>query len=156
AVPLSDAAFHPSGKELLTSGPQGLYRWPFRAQSGSVQIGPPVKVLGRSGHWLVLDREGRKLAVLKDGAALVVNLERPSDEPLRLSHSPFFTTMSPDGNWVVTSSEEGGFKIWDTRAGKLVRHLRPGQAAAVVAFSGDGHWLVTNAVPADDHKRGKC
>jgi len=55
--------------------------------------------------------------------------------------------FSPDGKQFVSQTKTGKVSVWETSTGRLVRATRPSfdqfTAKAFVAFSGDGHFLVT-------------
>src|SRR5256885_16621995 len=58
-------------------------------------------------------------------------------------------TFSPDGQWILTTSEDQTAKLWDASSGREVLALT-GHTGAVrsAAFSPDGRQIVT---PSDDH-----
>jgi serine/threonine protein kinase/WD40 repeat protein len=149
-LPLSqtvDVKFHPSGRELVTSGPAGLYRWPFRAEPGRLRIGPVRKVLGTGGQArMSFDREGHLLAAVgNDHVTRVIDFDNPPGgvPPLRHTNAKY-VAMSPDGRWVTTAPSHGsGVNVWDAGNGKHLRELIPEENNAAVAFSPDGRWLLT-------------
>ena len=55
--------------------------------------------------------------------------------------------FTPDGNFIVSASEDKVIRVWDWRAGKTVRTIRgqsgPGQDGKIyaMALSPDGRWL---------------
>src|SRR5262249_30261899 len=87
------AVFGPSGDWLVTSGEQGIQRWPihFDAQSGNLRIGPPQATRGppathHSG--VSLSKDGRWLAaVVSNQAAVVIDLEQPANPVSLAGHA---------------------------------------------------------------------
>jgi WD40 repeat protein len=143
------ALFLPGGNGLVTSGSQGLYRWALQhgPQDNHWSVGPPQALpgptsplLGRICH----DHDGHRLAVVDGlkGAATVLHLDGPAREVSLLHPNLSSLSMSPDGQWVATSTWNGsGIKVWDVAQGKQL-HQFPAQSSCV-AFSPDGRWLVT-------------
>jgi serine/threonine protein kinase/WD40 repeat protein len=145
--PTWGAVFHPKGRELFTSGTAGLFRWPFRVESGSLRIGPPRKLAVGPLQRAALDGKGRILAAAGGNRGLILNLEKPLAGVRRFPHvNAVFVTTSPDGRWVATGTFHGyGVKVWDVHRGKLVLpDLLPKARIVSVAFSPDGRWLVTS------------
>jgi WD40 repeat protein len=144
------AAFHPSGRELFTSGRGGLYRWPWYAEAGLLRIGPPRKLpIAGLLERISLDAEGRILAVARlgtsTGGASVVDLQSPTTTARHLTHPMAVSAaVSPDGRWIATGVHGGsGVRVWETRSGELVRELVPNYLDTLVTFSPDGRWLAT-------------
>jgi serine/threonine protein kinase/WD40 repeat protein len=142
-----DVQFHPSGKELFTSGQAGLYRWAVQAQPGAVRIGPARQVLSGSAlQRFSLDRNGHLLAVVRyPRESRIVRLDGPPGKAIALTHKwAVFTAISPDGKWVATGTWNGqGVKVWEAASGRLARHLIPDEKIASVAFGLDGGRLLT-------------
>jgi WD40 repeat protein/tetratricopeptide (TPR) repeat protein/tRNA A-37 threonylcarbamoyl transferase component Bud32 len=138
----------PSGA-LLTSGPEGVLRWPVhRDRAGrTVALGPPENLykLGKYDY-SVSGAAGRVLAVAHTNGALV--LHRPSR---RLELGPAEDVrqcaVSPDGRYVATNNHfnvrGASALVWDAHTGKVVHRLSlTGNTG--VRFSPDGRWLVTS------------
>jgi WD40 repeat protein/Flp pilus assembly protein TadD len=151
-LPLSntkDAQFHPSGKELFTSGDAGLHRWTVRTQAGALRIGPARKVLVPGPlEGISLDGRGRVLTVAGPGGTAgsrILWLDRPPEKAIPVSHDmAVFATTSPNGQWAATGTWNGfGVKVWEAHSGRLLRHLIPEERISTVAFSLDGRWLAT-------------
>jgi WD40 repeat protein len=156
--PTYNALFTPGGDSLLTSGDQGLYRWPLRssvdAADDRLRLGPPQTLsvpMSQRLEGAVCDRRGHHLAVVDMWQkGIVVNLDDPAARPtLLIGHDHVaYIGLSPDGRWAATGAFKGtDVKIWDLSQG-----VRP-QAIATIAsgaayptFSPDGRWLV---VPGD-------
>jgi WD40 repeat protein len=142
----NDAKFHASGRQLFTSGPTGVFRWPVGIESGTLRLGPPSRlpVFGHA-YTLSLDQESRTLAVQgAAGGAWILDLDQPAQPVLRIDHPHLaFIAISPNGRWVTGGMwGEGGVKLWDARTGRWVRDLMPDEDGAAVTFSPDGRWLV--------------
>lgn len=140
------AIFHPNGEELISSGSEGLYRWPFEQDANTLRIGPPRKLpIKGSLQRVRLDKAGRNLAVVGNGG-LILNLENPSENVLPLDHpNAIFVSLSPDGRWAATGAwNRPGAKVWDTGTGQCVTDLLPNSNSVFVAFSPDSQRLVTS------------
>jgi serine/threonine protein kinase/WD40 repeat protein len=139
--------FHPSGRELITSGAAGVHGWPLRADGQSLRIGPPRRLAKGSFVRSALDRQGCRLAVLETrrGQGQILDLENPSAKGIVFSHAgASYVTVSPDGRWLASGPWGGdGIKVWEAHSGRFVRQLLPEQASASALFSPDGRWLVT-------------
>ncbi len=148
APAMKDAKFHPSGGELFTSGPAGLYRWPVRQEEGVLRVGPARRLpVPGPQERLSLDRDGRTLAVAggwAEGGGRVLDPEGPAASVPLLRHgNAAFVAASPDGRWVATGTIHGfGVSVWEVRGGKRVAHLEPDERVTRVVFSPDGQWLV--------------
>jgi WD40 repeat protein/serine/threonine protein kinase len=57
--------------------------------------------------------------------------------------------FSPDGQKLVTTTEDGTVKTWNADSGEQLLSLPTGASVTAVAFSSNGKWLVTGAA---DHK----
>jgi WD40 repeat protein len=147
--PTRDVRFHPSGRELFTSGPGGLYRWAVETQQGRLRIGPPQKLpVGGRLVEVSLDRRGRTLAFAEfNSGPGVLNLDgSPNDVPPLAHPGAVSVALSPDGRWVVSGIHlSWGVKVWELPSGRCVRDLLPDAQRARVCFSPDGQWLVTAA-----------
>jgi len=146
---VTHAKFHPSGKELFTSGPTGLLRWPVEASAEILRLGPPTE-LPINGYCFLerigLDRDARTLAVADLYAGChILDLHDPTlRERLVHHHRAVWAAMSPDGRCVVSSTQDGsGIKVWEAATGREVRDLAPNSGPAAVTLSRDGRWLAT-------------
>src|SRR5439155_6882129 len=71
----------------------------------------------------------------------------PLTPPLRHYSKVRAAAFSPDGKWVVTGSEDGTARVWDTATGKLVAEpLRHEAAVWAVDFSRDGRTVLTGTL----------
>jgi WD40 repeat protein len=143
---VNDAKFHPSGEELFTCGPYGLFRSPFKLDAGVLSLGPPVR-LPVPGHMdrLAIDRDCRTVVTTDYfNGFRVLDLLKSDAEPREFKHfGTNWVHMSPDGRWIASSTHHGkGNKVWDAATGKS-RDLIPQPQSATLTFSPDGTWLVT-------------
>jgi serine/threonine protein kinase/WD40 repeat protein len=140
--------FAADGHELLTTGPQGLQRWPIvpadREGSTPLRIGPPLVLWqGRSLQRLAASRDGRRLVMRAgEGSALILDVQKPAT-PFTIEHPNLFSVaISPDGQWVATGPWFGSaVRIWDATSGTLRKELQLGGSAAV-AFTPPGNALI--------------
>jgi WD40 repeat protein/tetratricopeptide (TPR) repeat protein len=138
------------GRFLITSGPSGLYRWPVRSEPGAASdrlaLGPAESLRFPTGYrprLASLSADGRTLAACTDrGPAVVLDLEKPEQEPTLVYHPVSSLGLSPDGKWLATNTSEAyASKVWDARTGQWLKDF-PGMRNATMAFSPDGRWLV--------------
>jgi WD40 repeat protein len=140
--------FEPSGA-LLTSGTNGLLRWPVEADPqapGQIRVGPPQRlpIPVRSAHGgLSTSKDGTVLAVAGGDGAWVWRQGKPEEAVHLAPHGDCrYVAVSPDGTWIATGAHNGtGLKLWHTRDGKFDRDLLPLSTGTVPFFSADGQWL---------------
>src|SRR5262249_33614176 len=122
------AFFHPTAPYLITSGADGLHRWPIQnPEGGTVEFGPPFSIT-RPGDF-------ERSAISRDGLTMAVT-ERHSVRVLHFGQSAWqrqieaqpgyslFLDMSPDGRWIATGAWQGtGVNVWEARTGRLVKAL---------------------------------
>jgi WD40 repeat protein len=134
-----------SSGNLLTRGPNGVWRWPVRdvQPTGTVRIGPPRALpLPASDTALALSKDGRVLVLANVDGAFAVKTDHPG-RWIRLGPQDDvrYIAVSPDGRWVATGSHHNrGVKIWRARDGELAIEL-PSAAWSEVAFDSAGRWL---------------
>jgi serine/threonine protein kinase/WD40 repeat protein len=154
----SPLCFEPKNAALLTSGANGLLRWPIQTEPGSQMIrrlGPPDLVMfGRTDDLWGSSTAADVIAIprpAEDGALVLHRRDRRIVE-LNPQQDVRFCAVSPDGRWVATGShslvEGSGAKVWcwdpQANAGRLVRELPVG-GGCLVGFSPDNKWLVTTS-----------
>jgi serine/threonine protein kinase/WD40 repeat protein len=129
---------------LLSMGREGLLRRPMHIDSGSVHFGPSEKLpVQGSSIEFAQSKNGKVLAAAQERVVLFV------DQPGRsVQLGPHYDTrrvaVSPDGRLVATGGfgHPGDAKVWESRTGKLVKHLPVGSFCRV-AFSPNGKRLLT-------------
>jgi WD40 repeat protein len=139
---------------LLTSGPDGLFRWPVRAEpeAGRLHVGPPEALYGAplaesggcgaGGGVLAIPR----FQVGEETGALV--LHQPENRRVLLGPREDVRrcAVSPDGRWVATGNWTDtrgvGATVWDSKSGQAEKDLPVGELCQV-GFSPDGRWLLT-------------
>ncbi len=145
----SALTFEPSGA-LLTSGPNGLLRWPtrFETATGLLRLGPPQPLNQFSNtdiHGGSAD--GQVLAVPNYNRGAIV-LHRPDRRVvLGPREDVRCCAVSPDGRWVATGNhgnQQGiGATVWNAQTGELGKDFHIG-GMCKVGFSPDGRWLITS------------
>ncbi|HZN33286.1 MAG TPA: hypothetical protein VFB80_05680, partial [Pirellulaceae bacterium] len=140
----------------VTAGRSGLFLWPTRpdpASSPVLSVGPPKPLAEGVASWVAhgasASADRRIVAVPQVDHSIVLNRDHP-DRRLVLGpqFDVRFTTVSPDGRWVVTCSHWARSKcalIWDAASGEQVHEL-PLADSTFARFSPDGRWLMTSTV----------
>jgi WD40 repeat protein len=139
--------FHPDGSGLLVVAPDELIYWPLRiVASGLVEVGASRTVLtarGRDLARVALTPDGRQCAVAGRYSSYVFDWRDPEkvaefSRDILQSH----VTVSPGGEWIVTTTHNGvGVSLW-TAEGRFERRLITNDNCRA-AFSTDGQSLVT-------------
>ena len=141
--------FQPDGRALLTSGPDGVCRWPmdWSADHSELRLGPPAILeptrgqvvnyfeLSRDGHWIVAATEKTFLGFNPEAPAEVIR----ADAQIHPNNRPH---LSPDGRLAASSSsaKSADIQIWNPRTGMLLTNL-PARELQDAAFSPEGQWL---------------
>jgi serine/threonine protein kinase/WD40 repeat protein len=165
SLPIADVRglFWESSGALLTGGRSGLLRWPARSplhpalpregiQRGEPEdyrFGPPERLLSNTPRdtW-GFGADGQTIAMPNYNQGAVVLHRGSSQRTVCLEPQQDVRTcaISPDGRWVATGSHTNadGFsaKVWEAATGRLEKAL-PLPPTCSVAFSPDGHWLLT-------------
>lgn len=149
---ISSIQYSPDGSRLMTTSAFGsLEIW-------STVDGKRMKTIGnsRSISSVSVSSDGARIALVGNDAVSIFDTE--SGRPLLLlrGHPEVsFTTFSPDGSRIVTSSPDGHVKVWGALEGKLLLDLKAKEtglewamftpdAARIVAF-GTGTVMFWNA-----------
>ena len=115
-----DVKFHPTGNELFTGSTEGLHRWRFQLDAGTLRIHLPQKLpVPPRQSQIALDGAGRRLTSVDHSGGWILDLENPAAGARPLSHpSATFVAMSADGRWAATGAHHGsGIKVWDAETG---------------------------------------
>jgi len=140
-------AFTPDGRYFATGGEAGVIRiW-------AVQTGRQVAQLpNRLDRVLALayDRTGTSLvAAVRGNHAFVWDVDAPAT-PLPLSHPDDVVdaAFSPDGTFVVTSTDGGDARVWDRLSGRLLMDL-PRLTGGIVSarFTADSRSVMVSSSP---------
>jgi WD40 repeat protein len=133
---------------LLTSGSNGLLRWPVKCDGSPgerLRIGPPQQLsrLGRS--WFVRRADGLTLgaATEESGANQILDLETGVVRRDLGSH-PFgeVRALSADGRWAASSGwHSGRVRLWNAGTGQMVHEWAVGKRASVY-FTPDSRTLI--------------
>jgi serine/threonine protein kinase/WD40 repeat protein len=141
--------FQPDGRELLTCGPSGLYRWPIQERnevSSQISLGPPCGVaLPGAPTRVASTPDGKTLAIVSEaagggrfvqaGAKAVVG--KPLEHP-----NVAFLDLSRDGKWLVTSGwHSDRVRLWSAETGSMVHEWAPGNQT-VVYFTPDSRCVI--------------
>ncbi|MBI1389671.1 MAG: hypothetical protein GC154_14630 [bacterium] len=141
---IDDAVFSPSGDRLYTLGYDGIIEWDMKSYS-RLKFYP----LGNSGGVnLFLDSRGNRICVFKY-IGVFQWIELSTGEMVLYEHDPIqcgqrawaeqIVDIHPDGEHIVTGSEDGLLRIWDFRAGQLPPNT-PSQTVDLIdynTFSGE-------------------
>ncbi len=146
------AMFLPDGRQLVTSGADGIQTWDI--ELGSVdRLDAPLEVrvsapvtwfrgsygdldVDATGHWFVARAPGNVAVVgqlATPGAVLRV---------LRGQANVDRVTLSPDGRTAVSTAWKGeSVYLWDVRDARRIFDLVPDTESATARFSADGQFL---------------
>jgi WD40 repeat protein len=147
--------FAPSEKYLLTcSDPETVQSRPISWNNDQTpnrfNVGD-AETLGGGGSTTQhsLSRDGRLLAVIRDGQFHILDLETRQDKTLP-GVGAFLKNgcLSPDGHWCAACAEPptNAVFVYDVRAAKLVHTIGSEERIGDLAFSPDGRLLTTCGV----------
>jgi WD40 repeat protein len=135
--------FSPDGRNLLTAGDDSTARiWDIELKkSVAVLSASPDKLFyaaySPDGKRLIVSRgDSLELEIWKVSGALISTLRGHKDH----AH---VTHFSPDGNYVLTASEDHTARIWNGRTGLQVGMIPNSGAVNSAAYSPDGTEIVT-------------
>ena len=139
------AFFAPGGDQLITSGREGLFRWPVAdllKQGSRPDIKPEqLDASGSDYNRACMSPDGQEVAYACGSQIRLVNSQLGLDCPPPAN----WVAMSPDKKWVAASPwAKFGVRLWNARTGERVRDF-PFSVSVFVAFTPDSRWLVTGA-----------
>lgn len=139
--------FNPAKQEWVICCEQGVLRWPFQTgeamgagTAGSVQI---VSATDNGYHRGCLSEDGGLLAY-RHGDHVSVRPEGERGFALEAPEMPHWVDLSPDKRWLATCTfgHPSLVRLWNL-AERAEQWRTNVTGSACVAFSPDGHWLVT-------------
>ncbi|MFH1998857.1 MAG: protein kinase, partial [Planctomycetota bacterium] len=142
--PIRALAFSPDGNSLAVGTERGEIRvwsedfqkWsePMQAQSGAVRS---LAFNPRDAHQLLI--------ACKEPTALLWNFETQEKVLELKGHSGFLQSVvfSPDGGRIITASEDGTARIWDSASGDLLITLEHAAYVTCAGLSQDGKKAIT-------------
>jgi WD40 repeat protein len=159
-LPAEEAAytvqFQPDGRALLTSGTNGVSRWPmaWSADHSELRLGPPAMFeptrgqhidlfeLSRDGQWMVAATKTTFLGFDPGKSAEAIR----ADARIEPNYRPY---LSPDGGLAASraSPRAAHIQVWNPRTGMLLTNL-PAHRLQEAAFSPNGRWLACAAEDA--------
>ena len=173
--PCDEVLFDHMGKNLISGGAWGFYRWPIRrledttsetdtCAGDAVQVGPPELLMPISSAremnkaaWLP---DKKTLAVIDNSNAQVRLIDVSQPEPATKPFDSLFSAnnhrmttiaVSPDGKWAACGGwKQQGISVWDLPSRRLVRFLAPCDQPAgcsfFVSFTPDGKRLISSSL----------
>lgn len=144
--------FQPDERALLTSGTNGVCRWPMAWSSdrSELRLGPPTILepthglrvsffeLSRDGQWLVAATEKSFLGFDPQASGATIRTDariQPGSRP----------NLSPDGQLAASlATQELQVQVWNPRTGIQITNLPAGRVREAT-FSPDGRWLAASA-----------
>ncbi len=150
---VSSLAFHPESKLIAVgSGSKTVKVWDVttgkvvKTLKGHTQVVQGVAFSPDGTRLLSGSCEGNPHYLGKAGEVKVWDVETEV-EVLNLEegdHSGWCVAFSPDGNRLVSGSEDDSIRIWDASNGKLSRTLKKAGGVRAVGFNRDGRRLVSS------------
>lgn len=149
---LSAAAFSVDGKILMTGGYRGdgICRF-WDRESGRLLGQTSPHRAGGPGIISIASSPDGRLAATSAQDATVRLWQMPSGAPFGepLQHFwVFFTTFSPDGKKLLTTSNDGA-RLWDVQTTKLIAQLPAAGWPQAGMFSADGQTIMTGSLGSE-------
>ena len=145
-------SFSRDGQRILTVGGDSARIWDLETAKEQVRFSPHSAVasarFSRSGSRVVTaswDNSARIWNAHDGSPILKLGRESAGAAGAHLSNVNS-AAFSPDeeGKWVLTSSDDGSAKLWDSKSGRVIRSFTGHNGRVVAAeFSADGSWVLT-------------
>jgi WD40 repeat protein len=136
------------GWGLLTSGSDGLMRWPVTRTGpagGHLRVGPPRQLSPLPRAWFARRPEGGTLAAVtqEGGANQILDLETGVVRQNIARHCQGdVRALSADGRWAASCGwHSDRVRLWDARTGRKVKEWAPGKRT-FVTFTPDSRALI--------------
>lgn len=135
--PVVSAAFSPDGKRLVTVKSEQVAVWDARtgAQLGEGLPDPPGEPVVPVSA--VFSSKGLLATAYDNGTVKLWDLQEPENPKsvaeVRGHSGPQSVAFSSNGEFVLTSSDDGTARVWEARSGRLLAVLRGGSAAVKAA-----------------------
>jgi eukaryotic-like serine/threonine-protein kinase len=141
--------FQPNGRELLTCGAPGLYRWPMeegKEAANELRLGPPREIaLSFVPHRAARSPDGHTLAIVSEtsGAGLLMDLKAESVHSQLFAHREASeVALSRDGRWVASCGwHSDRVRLWNAKTGTLAHEWVLGGMTKVF-FTPDSRALI--------------
>jgi WD40 repeat protein/tetratricopeptide (TPR) repeat protein len=124
------------GKALLSAGKSGEAR-------GTRDLGAPAR-------WVDFNKDGKRFVTTAGSKAVIWSVDddkpigAPIEHPKQGDNELHMARFSPDGNLIVTASNDGTARVWDVSSRKELAVLKIHEGPVTTArFSFDGKMLVT-------------
>lgn len=144
---LDAAWFSPDGKQILTAADQGdAVLWDAVSGERLHQLASPYAEM-RGASWLLsasFSPDGKRVAVVDWHPAICDVTTGKALFELE-GHTNWVRDIdySPDGEWLVTASEDRTARIWRAATGKSMAVLPHDREVIRATFSPGGRWIVT-------------
>jgi serine/threonine protein kinase/WD40 repeat protein len=142
--------FSHDGRELISSGYDGLVRWPIEQDSASqaTRIGPPhVVPLPITAVQAGFSADGRTVGVASDPSnkGLIVDLTTETATSTLEPHAMMTNlAVSGDGQWAASYGwHTHSVKVWNARTSEMVKEFEL-RTTATASFSPDDKHLIVN------------
>jgi WD40 repeat protein len=148
-LPGRHVVFSPDGCRLSSSGPDGLRIWNTAALARETGAVDPARIVKGSFGRSRFSPDSRLIAALaKDRVEILeVTTGQRTLPPLGPVVGRGDVTFSPDGRYLACSAHDPTVKVWDTRAGRLLRTFRGHTDLTVgVDFSPDGRQVASTSL----------
>lgn len=148
--PVNSVAFSPDGTRLLTAGDEGSVRLWDSATGQLIRDFDPSKFSGPV-LMAIFSPDGMSILSASSGNDTTVRLWKIDGTPIRefVGHTTRVTSLafSPDGQRIVTGSEDATARVWDVATGNQLRQFA-GHTSSIwsVTFSADGQYVVTGSL----------